>query len=396
MHNLMSESFEIPSFLLFCLGILCFGVFFPPGLWSPTPRSPPQAWFHHPEVASPRRSFIFFWEVDCVTRVGHFYPVSEWWWWSVWVVDVILAYVVSGIGGWVGEDDIWWWGDLSQLDIFDHQLSHWQCVCVCVPGLCAHPPWRERPICNPYFRRGCKQRSGGLCAVQVFSFVPSSMEHISTDHPRSLDISRCEIFQRYAKMTAARYTSAFMSGKWREGEPGEEEKDNKDPNRAEFEIKSLCSLNSLPGLDLCGSFRYNMIWNYTTSCCFPSSIIHSFISFIFYSCIFFLNDDFFKDHVTKLSAASSQPSPPPGWSSSPLATTWWYRASGWRTKSHLWEVEFPPEVNLRLWPSSTKVMVLSNALALAGCFSLPPSSWDGPPELRFCPLPSSSRVQTCS
>lgn len=30
----------------------------------------------------------------------------------------------SGGGGGGGEDDIWRWGDLSQLGIFDQQLSH--------------------------------------------------------------------------------------------------------------------------------------------------------------------------------------------------------------------------------------------------------------------------------
>lgn len=34
-----------------------------------------------------------------------------------------------------------------------------------------------------------------------------------------------------------------------------------------------------------------------------------------------------------------------------------------------------------LWPSFKKVMVLSNGPALAGCFFLPPSSWDGSLEL---------------
>lgn len=158
----MWEGFRIPRFMCFCLGVLRLCV-------SPT--------LHRGCLPSGR----YHWTGSTTLRWHHH-------------ADHLLANVMSGTGG--GEDDIWWWGDLSQLDIFDQQLSHWQRVCV--PGLCAHPPWRERPICNPYFRRRCKQRSRGLCAAHVFFFVPISMEHISTDHPYSLDTSRCETFDRRA------------------------------------------------------------------------------------------------------------------------------------------------------------------------------------------------------
>lgn len=160
--------------------------------------------------------------------------------------------------GWVGEDDIWWWGDLSQLDIFDHQLSHWQCVCLaCV--LIHHE--ENAPSAIYTSGEGASKGHAGSVLCTSLSLFPSRW---STYLPIILTASTSLTMRpsRGAQNDSSKiYQRTFMSEKESEGElgevsiakAGEEEKNNKDQNRAEFEMRSVCSANSVLGFGLCGS-----------------------------------------------------------------------------------------------------------------------------------------------
>lgn len=91
----------------------------------------------------------------------------------------MLALSGMWVGGWGWHMAMGWF--ISAGHIWPAALP----LTACVPGLCAHPPWRKRPICNPYFRRGCEQRSRTLCTVHVLFFVLVSMEQIACDLPEA-------------------------------------------------------------------------------------------------------------------------------------------------------------------------------------------------------------------
>lgn len=192
--------------------MFCVFKLVPPAPWSPPLRSLPR-WGGSLDPLDHHGDYLSFWEIHCISRVGHF---IRWmsddggvfgklmWYWPTWCLG-------SGVGGWGWHMVMGWF--ISAGHIWPPALP----LTVCVLGLCAHPPWRECPICNLYFRRGCKQRSRRLCAVHVFVFVPISMEHISTDHPYSLDISHYETFQRGAKWQLQDIPTHIYvwKGKWR-------------------------------------------------------------------------------------------------------------------------------------------------------------------------------------
>lgn len=225
----MRESFKIPCFMLFCLGVLCLCV-------SSTCTL----------VTSPQ-----------VTSTGLVPPH-----WSRTFHPVMMANVMSGIGGGVAEDDIWWWGDLSQLDIFDHQLSHWQCVCVCVCLACVLIHHEENaPSAIHTSGEGASKGHAGCVLCTSSSLFPSRW---STYLPIILTASTSLAVRPSRGVqndSTEMYQHTFTSEKWSEGQlgkvsigkAGEEEKDNKDQKKAEFEIRSLCSVNFLLGFGLCGS-----------------------------------------------------------------------------------------------------------------------------------------------
>lgn len=190
----MRGSFKIPCFMLFCLGVLRLCVSSTCTLvTSPQVTSTGLVPPHWSGITS--AIICLFWEIHCLSRVGHFIQ----WWWPTWCL---------GLGG-VAEDDIWWWGDLSQLDIFDHQLSHWQCVCVCAWLVCSSTMKRTPHLQSILQERVQAKVTRAVCCARLLLCSHLDGAHIYRSFLQPRHLSLWDLPEA-CKMTAPRCTNTLL------------------------------------------------------------------------------------------------------------------------------------------------------------------------------------------
>lgn len=236
----MWEGFRIPRFMCFCLGVLRLCV-------SPT--------LHRGCLPSGR----YHWTGSTTLRWHHH-------------ADHLPANVMSGTGGvrmTYGDGVIYLsWTYLTSSSPTDS-------VCVCLACVLIHHE-ENAPSAIHTSGEGASKGHAGFVLRTSSSLFPSRW---STYLPIILTASTPLAVRPSTGVqhdSTKIYQCIFMSEKWSEGEPGvsiakveEEEKDNKDRNRTEFEIRSLCSVNSLLGFGLCGSSphrRYMVVTTATSVC----------------------------------------------------------------------------------------------------------------------------------